>query len=788
MTKRVYLCEKPSVGKALASALGWSGGQKGSYVENGNQIITWAFGHLISQAPPERYLDTDNKSWDYLWRNNYLPIFPKEWVMEAPDPEKAYNDVEKKNQKGRLDQLNRIGVFLGRADEVVIATDLDREGETIAVEILEFFKFSGKRMRMKFRSLDNKSLKTSHDEMVDAAETFNFYLAGLGRMRADWLMGMNLTMSITAQNESKLPPKEFLSVGRVQTPLVHLVTMRDSEIKNFKPVDHFSVSANFIAEGGAYKGKLEFDKSELDEEGLYLSQQGIDRILSDLSGQPATITKFDVNRKKTSCPIGYSLDELQIECVNKFGYTIKQVLDLAQKLYEAKIISYPRTDSGHMENAQFKDAPSIVKTVASNVSGAYDTLLGDIDYSRKSAMWNDSKVGAHHAIIPIDNTCNFSALSKDEKNVYDLVCRRYLMQFMPTYEYSSTKVGTRVGERTFSSSGNVPLIIGWKAALRGNIDTDDEDTLPKMSIGDSVKVDRIKKEAKKTTPPSHYNEATLLKDMVNVAKFIENPKLRKIIKKGGIGTNATRANIIETCMNRRYLERKGKKILATEKAFAIDEVAPSELKLPETTAYWEEALNAVVDGTMTLEKFMKQQDNILGKIAEKIRSGECDLKKEVKGSGKAYRCDKCKAYLSRVKGKKSKKFFWMCSDRDECGAMYEDSRGKPGAAFQTIEQPKGDHPCPTCKETMLYRKSKKTEKMFWVCSDKKCDTFCGDNDGQIGEKFGSSSKQTSEHQCPTCTDGRMLQRNGAKGAFWGCNKYPKCKSTLQDDNGLPARG
>lgn len=786
MLDRVYICEKPDQGKNLAKALGWAGGNKGSYIENGKTIIIWGFGHLLSQAKPETYKEEiKTKGWDL----SVLPVIPEKWIMEAPNP-KNVSDKFKKNEESKLKQLERIGNFIGKTNDVVIATDFDREGESIAWEILEYYNYKGGVKRMKFTSLHKAALLKSHSNMLEGSERYNSYLASLARMRADWLMGMNVTMALTAANSKFIMRGDVLSAGRVQSPLVYLVVKRELEIKNFKSLKFFDIHAEFkTSKDETYTGKLKI-KTELLDKDNYLSDETIAKKLkSELVGQKATIDDYVVKSESTESPIGYTLDDLQNDGVNKYGYSIQQVLELAQSLYEKhKITSYPRTDCGYLEVSSFHETKGVIETVKHNMkSRVFDDLTSKTNHNYKSNIWNDKKVqeSSHHAIIPNSNKYDLNKLNEDEKRIYDLICRRYLMQFLGKYEYDSTKIKTKIKDEIFETSGNTPKNKGWKIALL-NTKSDSKDELPVLKKGEEVESENITLKEGKTKPPSYYTEGTLLADMVNVQKFIENPKLKKIIKKGGIGTNATRASHLENMVNKKYTYRDGKKVRPTDKAMAINDILPNELRQPETTAYWEEALDSIENGKMTLDKFMSQQHNILKRVIEKIKNGDCDLKSPVSGGkGKIYTCEKCKSICSRIISKKTKKPFWVCSDKEKCNSLYEDNRGKLGKLIEIIKQPEGDHRCPTCNQKIMRRQNKENKSFFWVCSDKSCNTFCQDKNGILGDKVEKKAKQTSNFTCPTCNSGKLVLRNSYKGNFWGCNAFPKCKTLVNDKDGKP---
>ena len=775
---RVFLCEKPSQAKDVANALGINQRQNGYYT-NGTDSVTWAIGHLLSQAQPEFYqpdLARDKKGWAV----ELLPINPAQWQMVVPD---------KSKDKGRYNQLMAIKGLLKTATEVVIATDNDREGETIALEIMEYFGYRGATKRMLYSSMDNASLKKAYNSMIDGSKTYPQYIAGLGRMRADWLFGMNMTMALTADNSDMLQQGDVLSAGRVQTPIVYLVVSRELERKNFIPIPYYKFEGEFkTQQGEKYTGFLKIRPEFLDEKTGYLIDENKMKALYEelKSSKEAEIIKYEKKQKNEKCPIGFNLSELQKEGSKRFGFSAKQTLDIAQSLYEKhKLTTYPRSDSGYMDENQFGEAAAIINTIKGNFNNSdVDNCVNITNPKRKSAMWNKAKVTAHHAIIPTNVNYDLSKLSKSELSLYELITKRYLMQFMPDYTFLSVQLETKLVNDIFTTSGNTTVDMGWKLADPKN--KEKNKSVPVLAKSDKVNVVKVANKKDETKPPASYTEDKLLDDLVNIRRFIENEKLKKIIKETGIGTEATRANHLDNLFQKSYLKKDGKKILPTDKAYAMIEIIPDILKKPETTAYWEEELNQIVEGKRTLDQFMAKVNDVLGRMVKEVKDGNCKIKKPVSGnsSGKLYTCDKCGSVVKRVKSKKTKKHLWVCN-KESCKTWYEDNVGRRGNEIIRVEQPKGDHKCPTCSKQIMRRRNRKTGEFFWVCSDDKCKTFCKDNNGQLGEKVEKAEKPTSEHSCPNCKEGSLVKRKGAKGDFWGCNNYPKCKTSFQDKDGKP---
>lgn len=774
---RLILCEKPSQGATLAGYLNLNTRKQGYYEGNG-VTVTWAIGHLLSLEKPEYYTpDLKTNGWDL----KYLPVLPQKFVFRLPD----YNDPK---EKGRYDQAMVIKSLLSKATEVIIATDPDREGATIAWELLEFFGYSGATKRMFYSSLDNKSLDKAYKNLLDSKKSYNEYLAGLARIYCDWLIGMNTTMGLTATNNKMLVKGDVLSAGRVQSPIVNLVYMREQEIKNFIPIEFFKFEADFETETKEkYKGSLNIREEFIDEKtGYLIDENKMKLLLEELkTSKEAKIVKYEKTQKTEKCPIGYSLSELQKDASKRFGMTALETLDTAQSLYEThKLTTYPRSDSGYMDENQHNESKDILDKVIKNFNNTeYNNFQSKINPSKKSSMWDRTKVTAHHAIIPTDINYDLNRLSKKEKDIYDLVCRRYIMQFMPEYKFLSVKVETKLVNDIFTTSGNTTIDMGWKDADEKS--KEKNKSIPELNVNQIVSVTKLDTIKDKTKPPSYYTDDTLLEDMVNIRKFVENEKLKKIIKETGIGTEATRANHIQNVFDRGYLKKEEKKIRITDKGNALIEVLPELLKKAETTAYWEEEMNKITESELSLDSFLSKNIKALSLIIDTIKSGQCQLKKPVasaKTKGKIYTCDKCESILNRVKSKKTGKYLHVCQG---CGTMYQDEAGRKGLIIERVIQPEGENNCPTCNKNMLLRKNKTNNEMFWVCSDEVCKTFCKDDNGKIGEKVVRKEKATSEHKCPKCKEGFLVPRQGSKGKFWGCNNYPKCSAAYPDENDAP---
>ena len=766
---KLYICEKPSQARDIAKVL--NANKKGDgFFEGNDSIITWAFGHLLEQAQPDQY-DEKFKQ----WRMEDLPIIPRNWIMNAKkDAKKQYNVIKK---------------LVKNSNHIVISTDADREGEVIAVELLEDFGYSGKTERLWLSALDEKSIKKALGQMKDGKETYPLYLAGLGRQRADWMVGMNLTRGMTVANKGKI--QGVVSVGRVQTPTLKLVVDRDEAIENFVPRDFFEVYTNFQAQAGDYEGKWQIPKELLTEDGYLLDRSKAEELVNAIESKTGIIEKAEKTLKNEQPPLCWSLSALQKECSSKFGYGAGEVLQLAQSLYEThKATTYPRTDCQYMPNSQFTEASEVLKAVEETDPSNQDLtkLIQICDTSFKSKMWNDKKITAHHAIIPTGTKANIAKMSAKEQNVYKLIRDRYIAQFLGVFEYEATEIITKIDENKFKTTGKVPKVKGWKVVYEKESKEENDSELPNVSANESVAVKSSSIKKKMTKPPARFTDGTLIEAMKNIGKMIEDPELKKVIKEtSGIGTEATRANIIDTLYSRNYIEKEGKKALkSSNKGRALIKLVPNLIKEPATTALWEQALDDVASKQKTLDEFLKIQSDDLNLMLKDIVEGKCTSKETI---GSKYKCPECGSALLRRKGKFG--YFWGCTAYPQCDTMLPDSRGKPGKPKEKVDQGDGEHFCQDCDRKIVRRKSK-MGKFFWGCtgfSDKnnQCKSMYTDNDGLPGDKIIPKEKETSDYKCPKCKTGHLLKRSGAKGDFWGCNAFPKCKTTLPDDNGKPGK-
>lgn len=579
---KLYICEKPSQAADLAKVLGEARKRETHWETSGGRV-TWCFGHLLEAAEPEDY-DPKWKGWSL----GTLPIVPAEFRYKATH--------------GAGGRLREIGALLKEATSAVIATDAGREGEVIGREVLEHHRYRGQVERLWLGAMDPESVRNALGKMKPASASVNMFHAGRARMEADWLVGINGTRALTASTPRG---NGVTSVGRVQTPTLALVVLRDREIASFKPRDYFELEAGIDASGVPVK--LRYAPEE--ESRIYLRARA-EEIAQQARGA-AVVIRRKAEGKKQAPPKLYALSDLQGECSRRWGWGVKKTLGIAQSLYERhKATTYPRSDCNYLPAEQIPDVP----VIWSNVTALPQfSSFAAVTPAPRSEVFNTAKVGEHNAIIPTRAKPDLAAMDADERRAYLLIAASYVASLLPDYEYLSTQLSAEAAGVVFVTRGVTPQIQGWRAAfdcLKAERDAASEDDsgdleggteLPNIADGTRGIVQSCGIDAKRTKAPPHYTEATLVKDMKAVAKFVADPAKRARLKEtSGIGTEATRADVVETLKRVDYLLIKGKKLIATPKAHALyDRLAKEmpEMIDPAETASMEDELEEVAKGT-----------------------------------------------------------------------------------------------------------------------------------------------------------------------------------------------
>ncbi|WP_429501164.1 DNA topoisomerase 3 (plasmid) [Robbsia andropogonis] len=805
---RLFLCEKPSQAKDLAQFVGAR--ERGAGAFTGPDVaVTWCIGHLPELAKPEHYEPRLS-----AWRLEYLPVLPDQWVLQVKDSVKA--------------QYNAVAKWLKQASEVVIATDADREGEVIAREVMDLVGYRGRVKRLWLSALDASSVKKGLANLWDGRKTETLYRSGLGRARADWLAGMNLTMALTCAFGAG-GKGGTLHFGRVQTPVLALIVRRQRAIDTFVPVAHFDLAARFALGGAEVPMRWQIPKALLDEHGRLLDQAVATATASRVSGQTGLVDQVSSTPEKEPAPLLYSLGSLQRDASAIYGLKAQAVLDACQALYEThKATTYPRTDCEYLPVSMFSEVPDIlasVRAVDPSMAALVDSAQTGLATGAGRAF-NDKRITAHHAIIPTRSArVQLSALSKTEQLVYDLIRRRYLMQFMGDYRFQKSVIEVVCAGERFRATGSVPIAPGWKAAaLAGKAqkkskddgnDADAEVTLPSVEIGASARNLACTVQKKLTQPPKRYTEGTLLQAMESIDKEIDDPRLKAIMRnkeKAGIGTDATRAGIIENLFKRDYIANDAKKkseIVPQAKGIALinllEKFAP-RLVDPVLTAEWEDKLSQIEAGQVELKQFETELGDwvrtLTVEVSKKAAEHRLTPAPGALSHENAPPCPACDSPMRRIKGTKG--FFWGCSAyQSGCKTTLPDVDGKPGARASasadsrpttaSVAPAGAAHPCPACGAPLRRRESQRGA--FWGCSTfPSCRHTSPDVEGRPDAHQEHAKRVTAApaaapaksaaavalnvgSSCPQCGKGQLVLRSQKDTArtFLGCTHFPACR-------------
>ena len=685
---RLFIAEKPSLGRAIADGLG-NGRKDNGCIRCGNDIVTWCFGHLLEPCYPEDY-----KPEYASWRREHLPIIPQTWKSKSKPKAAA--------------QLKIIGKLLKEAKSVVNAGDPDREGQLLVDEVLEHFSYKGPVSRIWLASLDDCSVKKALKGITDNAKHASLRDAARARQQADWLIGMNATRAMTIMGRETGLDSKVLSVGRVQTPTLALVVARDREIASFVSSDYFLLRAYLApSTGGEFTAMFVPGEAQdgLDSSGRLTDAAIANALAENAKGTDGVITESVRENKNKAAPLPHCLSSLQKEASAKLSMSAKLVLDTAQSLYEKKLTTYPRSDCRYLPEEQF-DAAKMILANLSLVVGL-ESIAFKADAKLKSAAWDTKKITAHHAIIPTGEMPG--SLTNTEYALYDLIATAYCLQFYPPMRYEAQKIVLSIGDTRWEARGRRILEAGWTAVYSDNDDSgeqanEQEQALPTVEQGDRVHCRDVRTLKKKTSPPSRFTEGTLIEAMANVHGFVADAAAKSVLRENeGIGTEATRAGVLETLKQRQYLIAEKKAIVSTKLGQDIIDLTPVTLKDPVTTASWESRLEAIAQGKETLAGFMAEQTKILPELLAPILGN---------GVQSAHVCPDCGAPVYRRKGKKPETWFWACSGYPACKTTMPDDNGQPGKARQKPTLSK--HSCKSCGKPLVERHSAKGA--FFGCS------------------------------------------------------------------------
>jgi DNA topoisomerase-3 len=595
----VYIAEKPSLGRAIATGFAGKQQKRDGYIELDNgDCVTWCIGHLLEQAEPDKYDAAFAK-----WSLQHLPIVPDKWQL-----------VPKKNTQKQLTAVKRL---LKKATHIVNAGDPDREGQLLVDEVITYCGVKASIIesagRLLINDLNTSAVKKALQNMRSNREFLGLSISALARSRADWLYGLNLTRAYTLLGQ-RGGYSGVLSVGRVQTPVLGLVVRRDQDIAHFISKPFFEVIATLeTANKVSFNAKWQPSKAcepYQDEEGRVLSRKLAQTVVNKTQKQKAVVTSYKVQNRQSPPPLPFSLSILQIEASKRFNLSPKMVLDVCQSLYEKhQLITYPRSDSRYLPKEQFGQVSTILSAIKSNIP-SFESAVDKANPKLKSKAWNDSKVDAHHAIIPTHRSKAIASLTAHEVKIYQLIATQYLMQFYGPHKYREQVAKIDIAGGEFIAKGKSSQDLGWMALTKKpNTQNDDskvDTVLPQLKEAELLQCIDSQLLEKQTSPPKHFTEATLLAAMTGIARYVQDSAIKLILKEtDGLGTEATRASIIDLLFKRQFLQKIGKEVHATETGKALIKALPSETTFPDMTATWEADLDKIAQRQLRYDAFMR---------------------------------------------------------------------------------------------------------------------------------------------------------------------------------------
>lgn len=743
---KLYICEKPSLAAALASALGKAEKKDGYYEVNGD-TVAWLRGHIM------RLLDAKEYDSSYSnWRYDILPIVPNPWKKAV------HTDC--------LSIFKTIKALHKKADEVINVGDPDREGQLLVDEVLVELKNKLPTKRLFINAMDKTTIERALSKMEDnnSEKNRNMYYSALGRSYTDWILGINATVKYSLDSGKKLP------VGRVKVPILSLVYRRNLEIDNFKSVKHYGLTAYFRTNDSLPFAAVWKPKEDiLDEAGRLTNILDVREAEQKVCGKPGIVTKCDTVEKTEAAPLPFSLSTLQRAAGPALGFSPSKTLDVAQKLYEKKLTTYPRSDCNYLPEEQLSDAAVVLDNL--KLTGSNDLLNWSqgANISIKSKAFNTSKTDAHHGIIPTVERIDINTLSKDEQNLYFMIAKRYILQFYPIHIFDETVAEIDCEGEMFVAKGKVIKENGWKSIEKDSEkkETKDSDSkvkeLPPLDVNTKLIMSSNSINEKNTTPPARFTLDTLIGAMTNAHKYVKDASLKDTLKSvKGIGTEATRSTTLDDLLKAGMLiekenDKKKKELYVSESAKELIECLPDELTYPDKTALLEIELDKVAKGELTLESLMEAE---VAYTTELMKRPSQFTNKPVSDCNDGPECPICKnGHLVQKSGKFGK--FWSCNS---CKLTFDDIKNKPAA-----------YACPICGKGHLKRKKSKDGSYFWSCSEY-----------ANGCKASFSENKQSPYIkiCPECSEGYLKKWSGQYGDYYRCAKcgqsYGVTKTGLPD--------
>ena len=732
--KTLFIAEKPELAEAISLGFGEKVTRRNGYFEVGNNLIPWSYGHILELAYPEFY---DEKY--------------KKWTLEDLPLEIDINDFKYLPIESSEKQLNIIVELINSKEvgTIVNCGDADEEGQILIDEILNYANNTKPVKRLLISDLTEKSVKKALDNLQSNDDFKGLSDGGFARSQGDYLYGINLTRAYTKLAQLK-GYEGVLSVGRVQTPILGLVVARDKEHESHTSNYYYSVSSIFSFKGFDFKANLKINEAiTIEDEAIIIKETCLNK--------EGLITKAINEDKFETPPLPYNLIDLQSECSNKFGYSADKTLEITQELRtKHKLITYNRSDCNYLPENLFEEAPGILEAIKSNID-TFSTAIDGTDSSIKSLAWNDKNLTAHHGIMPTTQKVNINDLSKDELNIYQLICKSFIAQFYKNKELVHTQIEITICNYIFATSTKETTSKGFEVLFEKEKESKKEDIeeieeeqikgLELLELGETVDCNEVNIVKNSTKPKPFYTLATLLKDLTSVAKYVKNPEIKKLLiekdrgkkgENGGIGTPATRSAHLKNLFAKGYLVEENKKIKSTTTGKKLIELSPTSLTTPDMTALWFEQQKDIVEGKLTKEEFLLSLEK---EIEEEIkRAKESDKFSSISLNENSIECPICKkGILQRKKSFKDKKtsYWWGCSAySDGCKASFQDNKGKPILIKKELSK---EHQCPSCDDGFLIRrktiKDKKTS-YWWGCSEfsKGCKYTAFDNKGKPKSK------------------------------------------------------
>ncbi len=780
---RLYLAEKRQQGEVIAKFLDPSANtdNKGGFIRlSSGDLVSWCRGHLYELAQPDEY-DPKWRSWEL----EVLPIIPQRW--------KLIPKLDAEQQRLTINKL------LYECDETVLCTDFDREGQYLGMNAIYEAGISDLShiLRAKLTALDTLSLKRAFSDLEPVEKSMSLYYSALARSHSDWLVGMNLTRLYTCLGRN-VGCDGVVNLGRVITPAAALVAHRDAQIANFKSEDYYEIYADLIVQHGQFRAKWQPSDELKNEHGYVTDHNKVEAVAERLHGGSFSITGVERKTVQENPPLPFSLTELQAYCASHLGLTPSQTLKVVQSLYDRQYVSYPRTDCRYIPKSQHADAKMIFKALASDPG--FTTIVNGCNPDLVSRAFDDKKFEghSHNAIIPTSTPVDLKTLEPNEAAVYDVVRRYYCAQFYAPADYDVLRVSLKCQGENFTATGRTLRVPGYRvifapdtlkdidSSVKAKEQKDFATSIPQLSQGEAVSPKEINIENKKTRPPKHYTMASLTRAMESIGSGLitdesvkNNREMTDFLKKHGIGTAATRAQIIDNLFKYGWCVTEDNCVIATQRAHEILSALPGSIKSPETTALWEDGLNRIAQmdprrAPAGAQAFERKITEVVGELIsrctdkenQKIIEGKLSKAGSLSSKHETteYKCPQCGKPLRRFKGKYG--IFWGCH---ECKATFQDLNGKP------LLQPEKNVPrCPKCGKPLRLIKSKKGA-LWWICQDKEnCDYIVADLNG----------RPAPEEKCPAC--GSALKRCQSKNGswFWVCTNK-SCGKFFDDLGGQP---